>query len=206
MSKTGPKHIKQFKEGDRINDSFTLIREIKKEVIWQGKSKNIYIWECKCDCGRIFYARQNQVLKRIGCISCTASKNIVKRSIEKHGMTQRGIKKRIYKDYQIGAKKRNLTFELTLDEFIAISSGNCYYCGEEPSVYPGDVKYMNKINEPWKRNGIDRVDTLKGYTKDNCVPCCSKCNYAKHDLKLDEFKEWVEKCYNNLLKENKKTG
>ena len=203
MNKTGPKHIKKFKEGERINDSFTLIKEIKKEVSWGGKPHNVYMWECKCNCGEIFYERQNKILKRIGCVSCTASKSQIKRSFDKNGITQCWVKKRIYRDYRASARKRGFTFDLTLDDFISISSGNCYYCGEEPSVYPGDTQYMNKICEPWKRNGIDRVDTLKGYTKDNCVPCCSKCNYAKHDLKLDEFKEWIKKCYNNLLKENK---
>jgi len=47
-------------------------------------------------------------------------------------------------------------------------------------------------------NGLDRVDSLKSYTLDNVVPCCTQCNLAKLDYSLDEFKKWVSACYNHL--------
>ena len=40
---------------------------------------------------------------------------------------------------------------------------NCSYCD-------------NKINEL----GIDRIDNKMGYTLNNVVPCCSRCNFMKH--------------------------
>lgn len=39
--------------------------------------------------------------------------------------------------------------------------------------------------------GIDRIDANKGYTPDNCQPCCSTCNYMKKDMSLDEFRSHV---------------
>ncbi|WP_146203669.1 hypothetical protein [Azospirillum sp. TSO5] len=36
-------------------------------------------------------------------------------------------------------------------------------------------------------NGIDRKDPLKGYTTENCVPCCFEINRAKSDMTIDEF-------------------
>lgn len=36
-------------------------------------------------------------------------------------------------------------------------------------------------------NGIDRRDPNKGYTVENCVPCCEQCNYAKLDYTEDEY-------------------
>lgn len=47
-------------------------------------------------------------------------------------------------------------------------------------------------------NGIDRVDNNKGYTLNNCVPCCKTCNQAKHRLSQEYFIEWVEKIYKHL--------
>ena len=58
---------------------------------------------------------------------------------------------------------------------------------------------MQKLEEPYKHNGIDRVDPNKGYTTKNCVSCCSKCNYAKHEMTLSEYKEWLIKSYKYLI-------
>lgn len=44
-------------------------------------------------------------------------------------------------------------------------------------------------------NGIDRKDSSKGYTIDNCVPCCTECNTMKSDLPLDVFYNRIDKIY-----------
>ena len=33
----------------------------------------------------------------------------------------------------------------------------------------------------------------------NCVPCCSFCNYAKHEMTEEEFKNYISKVYTNLI-------
>lgn len=40
-------------------------------------------------------------------------------------------------------------------------------------------------------NGIDRLDNSKGYTIDNSVACCSKCNIAKG---TDTKEEYIARC------------
>jgi 5-methylcytosine-specific restriction endonuclease McrA len=40
-------------------------------------------------------------------------------------------------------------------------------------------------------NGIDRIDNERGYLPDNAVPCCKRCNQAKADMAIDEFKGWL---------------
>ena len=49
-------------------------------------------------------------------------------------------------------------------------------------------------------NGIDRLDSSKGYTIDNCVSCCSVCNTAKLEMDVDDFKEWVVRVYDYWAK------
>ena len=65
----------------------------------------------------------------------------------------------------------------------------CYYCGSIIETV-----------------GVDRVDNNKGYTLDNVVPCCSKCNYMKNSNTEKEFLEHVEKIhdfnFSKLKKEN----
>ena len=81
-----------------------------------------------------------------------------------------------YSDYKSSAKRRvGKEFKLTKNEFAAIVSQPCYYCGELQENF----------------NGVDRVNNKKGYTIDNCVPCCSICNRMKNIYSKEEF---IMKC------------
>lgn len=89
-----------------------------------------------------------------------------------------------YQAYRGGAKKRNLDFELTRDEFDIITSKPCHYCGE----------YSNKYFEkPY--SGIDRIDSSVGYKLDNVVPCCTICNRMKLNYTTDD---WLSKMHKIL--------
>lgn len=87
------------------------------------------------------------------------------------------------KNYKRNAKNRNLYFELSKEDFINITSKECYYCGTFGSISPTGEKY----------NGIDRIDSSKGYEKNNVLPCCSICNKMKLDLSQHDFLYQVQK-------------
>ena len=74
-----------------------------------------------------------------------------------------------------GAKKRGLDWELTDDVALALIRSSCHYCGQPPI------------------NGIDRKDNGIGYIVDNCVPCCSQCNRAKHIQTYSEFQAYLDR-------------
>ncbi len=48
-------------------------------------------------------------------------------------------------------------------------------------------------------NGIDRLDNALGYTLDNCVPCCKRCNQAKNNMGLKEFRAWLVRAYKHTI-------
>ena len=50
-------------------------------------------------------------------------------------------------------------------------------------------------SHPAFSNGIDRVNNNLGYSKSNCVACCTFCNYAKSDHSQEEFIFWIQKAY-----------
>jgi len=78
---------------------------------------------------------------------------------------------KVWKQYAYKAKKRGLTFSLTLEEFEMLVNSACRYCNEYPS------------------NGIDRVDNRVGYNsqRGQCVPCCSDCNMMKRNMLAHRF-------------------
>jgi hypothetical protein len=76
----------------------------------------------------------------------------------------------------------------------------CYYCGAIPEIkqpHRGKGRY---VGVPVPYNGIDRIDSNGTYEKENCVPCCAKCNYMKSDMDISSFTEHILKIANHLKK------
>jgi 5-methylcytosine-specific restriction endonuclease McrA len=82
------------------------------------------------------------------------------------------------------AKSKNWSFDLTVDDYIKITSEPCSYCNEAVSRGVG---------------GIDRVDSSKGYTKDNSVSCCMKCNSGKGTMTVEEYVSHCKKVVQNFV-------
>lgn len=163
-------------------------------VEYLGKS----LWLCECKkCSTKFKSRSSSIKDRLGCISCTASLKSARRhsKIEHYGYINR-----LFKDYKNGATKRNLEFNLSFVEFHELLLGDCYYCKSKPRQNKGGKPYFVKALPPLKRNGINRLDSSIGYVKENVVSCCTKCNYAKHEMTIEEFKDWVKNVYFNFIK------
>jgi hypothetical protein len=78
-----------------------------------------------------------------------------------------------YSGYKKRAETKQLDFHLTQDEFLQIRSEVCYLCG--------------KMNTDTHVNGLDRLDSTKGYTIDNVKSCCGECNYMKKKYLIDEL-------------------
>lgn len=85
------------------------------------------------------------------------------------------------------AHSRDIPITLTAEEIINIIHQPCVYCGAE------------------KANGIDRVDSSKGYIQDNVVPCCSICNWMKNALSVEDFYSHIDKVYNHIHNESSTT-
>lgn len=99
---------------------------------------------------------------------------------------------RVMSTYIIRAAKRGYKFRLSEDEFEELTQGICQYCGSPPSNVrkgrDGDFYY----------NGIDRVNPNKGYIYENCVPCCSTCNFAKRSMSYADFIRWIRQVHEHL--------
>jgi hypothetical protein len=71
----------------------------------------------------------------------------------------------------------------------------CRYCGREKITsfrYKRGNQVFHKNKQPFFYTGIDRLDSSKGYTKENSAPCCAVCNRAKMDMSEEEFLQWIK--------------
>ena len=198
------KHQTRFKVGERVNDCFTLVENFCRPTT-KDSNRMEWLWKCQCDCGEFFNSREHKLGSRYGCHSCTNRKTTIERADRRTGIDHIGLKNRLLKEYKCGAVKWKLEFSLTFDEFVNLLEGDCVYCGVKPRVYAYQKQYMQKGKPEWAHNGIDRIDSSKGYTIDNCVSCCTECNYAKHEMSVVEYKEFIKRVYNFLILKGSQT-
>lgn len=97
-----------------------------------------------------------------------------------------------FSNYKASARSDNREFELSFEEFWELILNDCKYCGDAPSRAYVKQGIVNKVN------GVDRIDSSRGYTADNTVSCCTICNMMKRDLPIDIFEQQVSKIYVNL--------
>ena len=165
-------------------------------------------WLCKCICGnelivkRSALTRKKEPTRSCGCIQREFARSMCVRihhTTVKLASGESALRK-LYYTYKKSASKRILEFSLSKDEFKDITSKSCVYCGIAPLQ-----KYETYANgSVYYYNGIDRVNNDIGYTVDNSVPCCFRCNSAKRTDTHDVFLQWVENVYNNSIKGKKK--
>lgn len=174
-----------MKANDRIGQIFGKLTIISiAGVNSSGKT----IFNCLCSCGQssdvsgdnLF--RKNKSTKSCGCLigHNTFAFNYNPWAAE----YRRWIK--------VNTITRNIINKLTEEQWTELSKGNCYFCGNEPNQPCHNGQKVLK-------NGIDRLNSDIGYTPENCVPCCSQCNYAKHTTPVDEFLAWVRRVYVHQL-------
>lgn len=100
----------------------------------------------------------------------------------------------IYKRYIRNAQKRNYVFDLTKEEFRILILSNCHYCNSPPN----SIENTKNTNGHFLYNGIDRKDNEIGYVLQNCLSCCSDCNWLKGASSYDFFIEKVIKIAKNF--------
>lgn len=174
-----------------IGKQFGGLKVLNTVRITQSNGNMITKYEVQCiKCGSITLKSKSQLdrFTADGCMECT------KKGTRKPTLS---IEERNYNNYKskIQHQCTDKEFTLSLEEFSNITKQNCYYCNSEP-VFPERFKNEFKQREIEYFNGIDRIDSSKGYILDNCVPCCSICNRMKSDLNQEFFLNHINKIYN----------
>lgn len=171
--------------GKKVN-RLTALEYVNKGNYNSGKNR--WMWKCICDCGNIVYLRTNEITngKRKSCGCYMKDFNAENNTLPNN----EGPKREIMRQYNAHAKRRNLEFNLSESEFFNLIESNCYYCG-----LSSQNSNSGKHTKGFKYSGIDRVDNSIGYSTDNCVPCCHKCNDSKKNYTVDEWMQWLDRLY-----------
>jgi len=82
-----------------------------------------------------------------------------------------------YVTYKRSAETKQLSFEIEKETFTELVKMQCHYCG---------------IIKEKGFNGIDRLDSTKGYTMENIVSCCEMCNFMKGSMSESTFTKCVK--------------
>ncbi len=167
----------------------------------RGPSGQIY-WECKCDCGNI-HVTSGESLRGGKSKSCGCAR---KTPPNKAGDREYAIKKQLYKtNVEKRSQRLGFDYNISLEDYIKLIEQPCFYCGIKDSNYATD-RYNTKKNGRKTSdtivyyNGIDRIDSSKGYVKGNVVTSCKYCNTAKNTMTQQEFKEWIVRVYEHYCK------
>lgn len=86
--------------------------------------------------------------------------------------------------YRSNAIRRGLAFELSKEDFRRLTQQSCFYCGAPPVARH---RVTGLQTSTCTVSGVDRVDNSVGYVVGNVVPCCSRCNHAKHTMSQSDF-------------------
>jgi hypothetical protein len=185
------------KQENLIGLKFNHLTVLSLAVHNEYKNYRKRYWECLCDCGNVSIvataALTTNKTKSCGCIKAISNAINSRTSRYKLAKPNAGYF-HIYKSYENNAIKRNKLFQFEFEDFIELLKGNCYYCGIEPS----NVYSKNYYNVTY--NGVDRIDNIKGYTKENSVSFCKMCNISKNNNTEEEFTKWIKRTYENLEK------
>lgn len=182
---------------DLIGKTFGRLT-VLKDTGKRSKSGGVFCI-CLCACGNEVEIRKT-ALYRKGTRSCGCLR--VEWMRKDAGDVTRNSQ---YCFYKKGARDRGFSFSLTREEFAAIVCLSCYYCGSPPIKMNKYLRIdgtlrkagkhpvsMETANRAWAAlNGVDRKNSNIGYETNNCVPCCTKCNFSKGTMTTEEY---VNRC------------
>lgn len=164
-------------------------------------NRNQIKWNCNCSCGNTHLVTGESLRegksKSCGCLKWEPTNKVKDR--------KRAILRVQYSQILKRHRKKNHTSNvISFDEYVSIVSDKCYYCGNEYSSELEDrvcwTKSKGLVSDTKiKVNGVDRLDSNKGYVAGNCVPCCKHCNTAKNTFTNEEFRDWVVRIYNHYV-------
>jgi 5-methylcytosine-specific restriction endonuclease McrA len=175
-----------------IGQIFGHLKVVGEERVPGAKPK----WVCECSCGKTHTALPSNLvsLNTTSC-GCQWYPAFLAGRLKMRAPLWEADKLRYIRSLKKTPGREELakTWNLSLQDYIALVTSDCHYCGAVPSQLP-----HGKGMETLRRNGIDRKNPEQGYQLNNCVACCMRCNRDKLSRTHEEFKQHTIKQYLHL--------
>lgn len=183
-----------YQHGEIIGRKIGKITVLNKTI---NKKFGNSVWNCVCECGKQIHLATFEIrTKRITSCGCQPMNHLVYND-RKFVMLKRAYGK-------IKHNKRNSPMDeiIGFEEFSKLSLLNCFYCDAPPTKTHIDRgskhhKWKTDRKESICTNGVDRIDSGRGYIVNNVRSCCRPCNMAKNKLHEDQFKKCIIDIYNH---------
>lgn len=144
-------------------------------------------WICQCSCGNTKSILSNSLMsERTRSCGCLQLKSVSGKHM------YREIPIRYYNSIISNAKKRGISFDLSLDEIntkFLEQNKKCYYTGL-------DIGFLDEILENNNRTNsasVDRIDSSKGYSVDNIRLVHKDINKMKNIFTHNQFIDYINK-------------
>ena len=99
-----------------------------------------------------------------------------------------------YHDAQRRARKQGAEFSLTKGHVFALAKLGCYYC-DRPFMFRPSGHNTGPVPESFT---LDRVDPARGYTEENVVGACFRCNRAKSNTSPELLRQIGDRAARHL--------
>lgn len=157
------------------------------EVEFRSDADEHVFWRCQCDCGNTTVSSSANLLRE---------KRGTKQCKECGYIPRTPAWKQVFELYKRNAVRNQREFDFSEQEFRHMISESCSYCGKPPTQKFWKLGRENSNHREFVYNGLDRIDSSKGYTEENVVPCCKTCNELKSDKSREEFLAAIEAIHN----------
>lgn len=160
----------------------------------ENRGRRTY-WRCSCDCGKIIERESSTITqnkssrKSCGCLrreiaqeNGIANLKFGEESSQWKGLS--GIPKNYINGLEFGARARGFEFSITLEDIVDCyekQSKRCYYTAQEVSFEKSRFKKIDPTAS------VDRIDSSKGYTKDNIRIVHKDVNLMKNHFEESYF-------------------
>jgi len=143
------------------------------------------MWKCQCDCGNIKNISSTS-LKRGESKSCGCWRKEYLAELHWKGYGE--ISSSYFSSLEHGAKKRNLEFNITIQEIWELFLRQNRKC----ALSNLEMSFRHKKGERADATAsLDRIDSSKGYTSDNIQWIYKDLQFMKNDFSEDYF---IEMC------------
>ena len=138
------------------------------------------MWRCLCACGTTCIVKGTSLHRR-GITRGTQSCGCYHKERIQEVNSLRPYES-AYNGLVHQAKQRGLENSIRYEDFLKFTKiGHCHYCWADIVWEKAQTAYSRAYH-------LDRMDSTQGYSTENCIVCCTRCNRGKNSLFT--YSEW----------------